>query len=108
MRSQESAKGAAGELICSGRPSWRGRPPSSISSTQMVTITAISTADTTKSASATVTLNPPSTFVPIRVNAGGPAYTDSLGHLRSADFGFTAGSSPHAKPGQQYDSVARS
>lgn len=31
------------------------------------------------------------TFTPIRVNAGGPAYTDSAGNTWSADFGFNTG-----------------
>ena len=31
------------------------------------------------------------TFTPIRVNCGGPAYTDSLGQAWSADNGFSAG-----------------
>ena len=31
------------------------------------------------------------TFTPIRVNAGGPGYTDSLGQVWSADTGFSAG-----------------
>ena len=40
-------------------------------------------------ANGSLTINPPN---PIRVNAGGTAFTDSLGHLWSADSGFTGGS----------------
>ncbi len=40
-------------------------------------------------ANGSLTINPPN---PIRVNAGGTAFTDSLGHLWSADTGFTGGS----------------
>jgi hypothetical protein len=65
--------------------------PSTISATQTVTVTATSAADATKSASATVTLKPVS-FTPIRINAGGPAYTDSLGQVWAADSGFSGGS----------------
>jgi hypothetical protein len=66
--------------------------PSSITSTQTVTVTATSAADTTKSGTAAVTLNPPAgAFSPIRVNTGGPAYTDPTGQVWSADTGFTGG-----------------
>jgi hypothetical protein len=41
------------------------------------------------SANGSLTINPPN---PIRVNAAGGAYTDSLAHLWSADTGFTGGS----------------
>src|SRR5262249_16906030 len=63
--------------------------PASVASQQTVTVTATSVADATKSASATVTLTP---FTPIRVNAGGPAYTDTLGQVWAADTGFSGGS----------------
>ena len=67
--------------------------PATITSSQTVTITATSVADTTKSASGTITLNPPAStaFSPIRVNAGGPAYTDSQGRTWSADTGYSGG-----------------
>jgi hypothetical protein len=66
--------------------------PASITATQTVTVTATSVADTTQSASSTVTLNPPAgTFTPIRVNSGGPAYTDPQSNVWSADTGFTGG-----------------
>jgi N-acetylneuraminic acid mutarotase len=58
-----------------------------------VTVTATSQADPAKSASATVTLVPPTSgFQPIRVNAGGPSYTDPQGNVWAADTGFTGGS----------------
>ena len=66
--------------------------PASITSTQTITVTATSAADTTKKGTATVTLNPPAgTFSPIRVNTGGASYTDPSGQLWSADTGFTGG-----------------
>ena len=34
----------------------------------------------------------------IRVNAGGPAYTDSVGHLWSADTGYNSGSTYSSNP----------
>jgi hypothetical protein len=67
--------------------------PATITTTQQVTVKATSNADNVTNGTATVTLNPPTgTFTPIRVNAGGPAYTDSLGQTWSADTGFSAGS----------------
>ena len=66
--------------------------PSSISSTQTVTVTATSAADNTRFDTAAVTLNPTSTFTPIRVNAGGPAFSDGAGNAWSADTGFSGGS----------------
>ena len=66
--------------------------PSSITVAQAITVTATSQADTTKSASATVNLQPPaSSFAAILVHAGGGAYTDSLGQNWSADTDFTGG-----------------
>ncbi len=35
---------------------------------------------------------PPPSFTPIRVNAGGPTYTDPSGNLWSADYGYSGGS----------------
>jgi hypothetical protein len=67
--------------------------PASITSTQTVSITATSVADPTKFATATVTLMPTGgSFAPIRVHAGGGAYTDPLGQVWSADYGFSGGS----------------
>ena len=40
------------------------------------------------SSAATLTVNPP-VFTPIRVRAGGPAYTDSQGRAWSADYGYS-------------------
>ncbi|HEY1339095.1 MAG TPA: malectin domain-containing carbohydrate-binding protein [Bryobacteraceae bacterium] len=65
--------------------------PPSVSAQQTVTVVATSVADPSKSGSATVTVNPASTFTPIRVNTGGPAYTDSLGQAWSADTGYAGG-----------------
>ena len=67
--------------------------PSSITSSQTVTVTATSAADSTKWASATVTLMPNTTSgSAIRVNAGGSAYTDPQGNVWSADTGYGGGS----------------
>jgi subtilisin family serine protease len=67
--------------------------PTNITSAQSVVLTATSSADSTKSASAVITLTPPvsSGFTPIRVNAGGSAYTDSASIAWSADTGSTGG-----------------
>jgi hypothetical protein len=69
--------------------------PASITSQQTITITATSAADATKTATAVVTLTPPasgSVFSPIRVNAGGVAFTDTQGRAWAADYGFSGGS----------------
>ena len=66
--------------------------PASVTATQSVVVTATSQADTTKSASATVTLLPPvGAFNPVYINAGGPAYTDTLGNHWLADADFSGG-----------------
>lgn len=69
--------------------------PSVISTQQTVTVTATSAADTTKTAAVSLTVNPPATtgFTPVRVNAGGAAYTDSNGTTWAADTGYSAGAS---------------
>jgi hypothetical protein len=71
--------------------------PATISTPQTITVTATSVADLTKSSSATITLVAAAggggTTLPIRVNAGGSAYTDSLGRFWSADTGFAGGNS---------------
>jgi hypothetical protein len=68
--------------------------PGTITATQQVVITATSVADVTKKATAIVTLMPPAqAFVPIRVNAGGAAYTDPSGQSWNADQGFLGGAS---------------
>jgi hypothetical protein len=66
--------------------------PLSVSAAQTVTVTATSAADPTRSASAVVNLIPAGSFTPIRVNAGGPAYTDPAGQTWSVDTGFKGGS----------------
>ena len=43
------------------------------------------------SATATLTVNPPPSFNPIRVNAGGASFTDSQGRVWSADSAFSGG-----------------
>jgi glucose/arabinose dehydrogenase len=65
--------------------------PSLVSTVQNITVTATSAADSTKSASVTFTVTPPGGFVPIRVNAGGPTYTDTAGNIWSADTGASSG-----------------
>jgi hypothetical protein len=67
--------------------------PGSISSTSTVKVTATSVADPTKSASASVTLTAggSSAFTPIRINGGGPGYTDPSGKVWKADTGYDAG-----------------
>ncbi|MGH9719434.1 MAG: malectin domain-containing carbohydrate-binding protein [Bryobacteraceae bacterium] len=63
--------------------------PASIGAQQIVTVQATSAADPTRVATVFVTLNPPvTTFVPIRINAGGSAFTDATGKQWSADYGF--------------------
>jgi hypothetical protein len=62
--------------------------PASIPAAETVTVTATSVAEPTSFATATVTLG---TNEPIRVNAGGGQYTDTIGRVWSADTGFTGG-----------------
>ena len=66
--------------------------PSTITSGQTVTIKATSIADTTKSATASVILQPPPAGgTSIRVNAGGSAYIDPSGNSWKADSNYTGG-----------------
>jgi len=66
--------------------------PASITTAQTVHVTATSQAAGTQSAVATVNLLPPvGSFAPIFVNAGGNAYTDTLGNSWAADNGFIGG-----------------
>jgi hypothetical protein len=44
------------------------------------------------SQTATLTVNPPPSFTPVRINSGGPAYTDSLGQRWTADTAYRGGS----------------
>jgi len=63
--------------------------PATVSAAQTVTLTATSAADPTKVATCTITLQPGA--VAIRVNSGGPVYTDQQGKTWSADYGYTGG-----------------
>lgn len=66
--------------------------PATISAPQSIVVTATSNADSSKSGTATAMLTPPPVgFTPIRVNSGGPAYTDPASNVWSADTGFSAG-----------------
>jgi hypothetical protein len=68
--------------------------PAAISALQSLLVTATSAADTTKSASATVTLNPaPSSPAVYRVYAATSAYTDAQGRLWSPDAAYATGGS---------------
>jgi hypothetical protein len=78
-----------GTLVTSGATAGLYTAPSSITTAQMVYVTATSAADPTQASSATVSLIPP--FSPIFVNSGGAAYMDTLGQVWSADAGFIGG-----------------
>jgi hypothetical protein len=78
-----------GTLVTSGTSAGLYTAPSSIAANQTVQLTATSAADTTQSATATISLVPP--FTQILVNSGGPAYTDQQTQMWSADKGFTGG-----------------
>jgi hypothetical protein len=60
----------------------------SVTSSTAVTITA----SLNGSKTATLTVNPVPAFTPVRINSGGPAYTDSQGQPWKADTGYTGGS----------------
>ncbi len=60
----------------------------SVTSSTAVTITA----SLNGSKTATLTVNPVPPFTPVRINSGGPKYTDSLGQAWAADTGYTGGS----------------
>jgi hypothetical protein len=64
-----------------------------VSASGYVTATLTVNVTSGAAAAANATLNPvsASSFTPIRVNAGGPAYTDSSGNVWSADTGFANG-----------------
>jgi hypothetical protein len=62
--------------------------PANIASPQTAIVTATSTTDSTLVGYATVNLIPAA----IRVNAGGPGYTDPQGNVWSADNGYSGGS----------------
>jgi len=61
----------------------------SVTSQASVVITAAFSGS--NSVTATLTVNPPPSFTPVRINSGGPAYTDSLGQKWTADTGYTGG-----------------
>jgi hypothetical protein len=66
--------------------------PSVIAADEQITVVARSVSDSSATASAAVNLvAPPAGFVPIRVNAGGPAFTDDAGQVWAADTGFSGG-----------------
>ncbi|MGB8590901.1 MAG: malectin domain-containing carbohydrate-binding protein, partial [Candidatus Acidiferrales bacterium] len=60
---------------------------SSVTTSTPVTITATLNGSKT----ATLTVNPPPSFTPVRINSGGPAYNDSLGQPWKADTGYSGG-----------------
>jgi len=66
-------------------------PPATIGTQQAVTVVATSVADSTKVASASVTLQGPNTssFTPIRVRSGGGQYVDPQGLVWAADYGYS-------------------
>ena len=61
---------------------------SSVTSSTTVTVTATLNGSKT----ATLTVNPTPAFTPVRINSGGPKYTDSLAQVWSADTGYSGGS----------------
>jgi len=63
--------------------------PGSISSNQVIQVTATSVADPTQKATALVTLLAP--FTQLLLNAGGPAYTDTSNQVWAADNSFAGG-----------------
>ena len=65
--------------------------PLSVATPTAVTVTATSVADASLTGSAVIGLNTStaSSFAPLRVNAGGPAYTDPQGLVWAASSGFT-------------------
>jgi hypothetical protein len=61
--------------------------------TSSLTVTASSGTLSHSAGASLVVTSSTSAFTPIRVNAGGPAYTDSLGQVWSADTGYQQGTS---------------
>jgi len=78
-----------GSLVTSGPTAGLYTAPTSVPVNQTVQVTATSVADNTQTASAPVTLAAP--FTQLLLNAGGPAYTDTAGHVWSADNSFAGG-----------------
>src|SRR5207302_8738450 len=84
-----------GSLVSTGTATAQYTAPSVITVPQSVTLTATADADPSQAANIAVNLQPTaaaSGFAPIRVRAGGAAYTDALGQLWMADTGFNGGS----------------
>jgi hypothetical protein len=74
-------------------------PYNSNSSTFQITTSSVTSSTTVTvnatfngTMSATLTVNPPPAFTPVRINSGGPKYTDSLGQAWSADTSYSGGS----------------
>lgn len=67
--------------------------PTTVAAATSVTITATSVADPTKADISRISLSPPTAFSPIRVNAGGPSFTEGPGKVWAADSGFIGGTS---------------
>ncbi len=63
----------------------------SLSVTSQATVTITAALSGANSVTATLTVNPPPSFTPVRTNSGGPAYTDSLGQKWTADTGYSGG-----------------
>jgi hypothetical protein len=87
--------------------------PTTIMAPQTVTVTATSAANGITSANGTVNLVAPSMFTPLRINAGGPNYTDPQGRLwndgRSVcgGNGFTFSTPPAALDAEYYTGVSQ-
>lgn len=62
------------------------------STTYSYSVVAVDAAGNT-AASGPLSVSTPAPFSPIRINAGGPAYVDTLGHTWAADNGFNTGKS---------------
>lgn len=66
-----------------------------VTTATVVTVTATSVADPTKNATAQVTIQPPPppspSFTPIRLNTGGPGYTDATGNVWMPDGNVSGG-----------------
>jgi hypothetical protein len=65
--------------------------PAALTHQQTVQVTATNQADATQVVTAQITLLPGGAFQPVRINCGGPDYTDGQGRLWSADRGFAGG-----------------
>jgi subtilisin family serine protease len=73
-------------------PTATSGPTSTATSTSIPTATSVPTSTPVPTATGTPTQTPvPPSFAPLRVNAGGPAYTDPSGNLWKADTGYSGG-----------------